>query len=122
MNAAESEAVDLVRSRRVELVDDAGRVRAILGNLGGEEERALFGLALVDDNGRQRVWLSLDENGPALAFDQSGNTAIHLGVNDAAPDATHVGAVLHLCDARGNPALSWRVEDDGSVTMRASES
>ncbi|MDP9071875.1 MAG: hypothetical protein M3N68_11505 [Actinomycetota bacterium] len=108
---------EVVRARRFELVDAEGAVRAIVGDLGGGG--GVFGVALVGRQGEARVWIELGEQGPALVFDQGGNDVVAVGVHDAVADALHVGAYLQLSHADGRPALGWRVEDDGSVTMRA---
>ncbi len=105
-----------VQARRFELVDDDGRVLAVLGLLDGRPGRAPAGLALFDEHGRARVWMALGDDGPALVFDQGGNDVVHLGVSDPGPDALHVGAHLHLSDRHGRPVLGWRVEADGSLT------
>ena len=109
----------VVRATRFELVDTLGHVRAILGDLGSPDpETTVLGLALLDGDGRQRVWLALDATGPNLVFDLAGNAVLTVGVNDPAPDALHVGAYLHVADIDGTAVLGWRVEDDGSVTLR----
>jgi hypothetical protein len=112
-------APGVIRTTRVELVDQDGAVRAVLGQLDSPDPRApVFGLALLDEAGRQRVWLSLDGSGPALVFDLAGNNVITLGVNDPTADALHVGGYLHVADLDGTPVLGWQVEEDGSVLAR----
>lgn len=109
----------VVRATRVEVVDEGGRIRAVLGPLDTPNPAApVFGLALLDGDGRPRVWLSLDATGPAVVFDLAGNNIITLGVNDATPDALHVGGYLHVTDLDGTPVLGWQVEEDGSVLAR----
>lgn len=109
----------VVRATRVEVVDPGGRIRAVLGPLDTPNPASpVFGLALLDDGGRPRVWLSLDPNGPAAVFDLAGNNIITLGVNDPTPDALHVGGYLHVTDVDGTPVFGWQVEEDGSVLAR----
>ena len=109
----------VVRATRVEVVDPGGRIRAVLGPLDTPNPAApVFGLALLDEGGRPRVWLSLDATGPAAVFDLAGNNIITLGVNDPTPDALHVGGYLHVTDLDGTPVLGWQVEEDGSVLAR----
>jgi hypothetical protein len=109
----------VVRITRLELVDTQGRVRAILGDLGSPDPTMqVLGLALLDPDGRQRVWIALDGTGPNMVFDLGGNAVLAVGVNDAAPDALHVGAYLHVSDVGGTNVLGWRIEEDGSVAMR----
>jgi hypothetical protein len=51
-----TEQAGVVRGTRFELVDEAGRVRAVLGDLGSPDpDYEVVGLALVDADGRQRV-------------------------------------------------------------------
>ena len=110
--------LEVVRARIFELVDAQGAVRAIVGQLGAGRGDGALGVALVSGQGEARVWIELGEHGPALVFDQGGNDVVALGVHDAAADALHVGAYLQLSHPVGRPAVGWRVEDDGSVTMR----
>lgn len=119
MSDISATAPGVVRATRVELVDQDGAVRAVLGQLDSPDPGApVFGLALLDEAGRQRVWLSLDGSGPALVFDLAGNNVITLGVNDPTADALHVGGYLHVADLDGTPVLGWQVEEDGSVLAR----
>ncbi len=109
----------VVRASRVELVDGRGTVRAVLGPLDTPDPRTpVYGLALLDEAGRQRVWLSLDETGPNLVFDLAGNNVLSFGVNDPAVDALHVGAYVHVADLDGSAVLGCVVEQDGSVLAR----
>jgi len=108
-----------VRTRRLEVVDDEGRVRAVLGPLDSPDPTAApFGLALLDPIGRPRVWLSLDVTGPSQVFDLAGNNVVSLGVNDPTADALHVGGYLHMTDLDGTPAFGWQVDEDGAVLAR----
>jgi hypothetical protein len=108
---------DVVRARRFEVVDANGVVRVVLGDL-AHSRGGVFGIALLGSQGQPRVWIEVDGRGPALVFDQGGNDVVELGVDDPVADALHVGAYLHLSGPDGRPAVSWRVEEDGSVTMR----
>jgi hypothetical protein len=115
----DNSAPDVVRTTRVELVDDDGRVRVLLGPLDSPDPATpVFGLALLDPAGRPRVWLGLDVTGPSQVFDLAGNNLITLGVNDPTADALHVGAYLHVSDLEGSPVLGWQVEEDGGVLAR----
>jgi len=109
----------VVRATRVELVDGHGTVRAVLGPLDSPDPRSpVYGLALLDEAGRHRVWLSLDGTGPNLVFDLAGNNLLSLGVNDPAVDALHVGAYVHVADLDGSAVFGCVVEEDGSVLAR----
>ncbi|HEX9969555.1 MAG TPA: hypothetical protein VGB03_05395 [Acidimicrobiales bacterium] len=111
--------IGVVRARRVEVVDEWGRPRLVLGDIGNPERPGeVFGIAVVDPAGRQRAWLALDDTGAALVFDRTGNAVAELGVDDGTGDALVAGAYFHLCDVDGSPVVGWRVEDDGDVTVR----
>jgi hypothetical protein len=119
MSETPTTAPGTVRTTRLEVVDLDCRVRAVLGPLDTPDpDRPVFGLALLDDRGQQRVWLTMDGTGPSLVFDVFGNNAIALGVNDRTNDALHVGAYLHVTDLDGTPVLGWQVDEDGSVLAR----
>ena len=110
---------DVVRTTRIELVDEAGRVRAVLGRLDTSEPGTpAFGLALLDEAGCQRAWLTLERDGPVLAFDLAGNCVLTLGVDDPIDEDFRVGAYLHMADRSGNTVLGWHVEEDGVVLAR----
>jgi hypothetical protein len=105
---------DVVRTRRLEIVDVVGRVRVVVGDIGGATP-GVFGIAVLDEAGQHRAWLALHDTGPALVFDHEGNNVIHLGVEDARSDALHHGATFHLSDDDGRPVYSWWVEQDGTL-------
>jgi hypothetical protein len=109
---------ELIQTRRLEITDAQGLVRAVLGDIGTPASPAIFGFAVFDADGRQRAWLALHDTGPALVFDQGGNDAVHIGVDDDHPEAVRTGAFLHLCDADGRAVLSVWVEEDGAVGIR----
>jgi hypothetical protein len=105
---------------RVEIVDDGGRVRLVLGDIGNPDHPGeVFGIALLDDAGRQRAWLALDDSGVALALDRNGNAVVELGVDDGTGEVVRSGAYLHLSDGDGRPMVGWQVDDDGTVVTRA---
>lgn len=109
----------VVRGRRLEIIDAEGRVRAVVGDLAPVEADAPdFGLALLDAQGARRAWVSLGPHGPAVGLDHSGNSVAEMGVTDAGGDALGTGAYLVLSDATGGLAIGWWVEEDGSVTIR----
>lgn len=107
----------VVRASRFEVVDDEGRVRAVLGRLDTIPGRPPdIGLTLLDAEGRRRLWVAIEPTGPVVVLDQGGNAAVELGVHDAVEDGSHVGAYIVVADRDGRPAAGWRVADDGTVT------
>ena len=63
---------DVLRAKRVELVDNSGRVRASLGMTDRSDQTPA--LSLFDQNGREAVFLSVNERGYATMFFQSRQT------------------------------------------------
>ena len=109
----------VVRTRRVEIFDDCGLLRMVVGELAaGAGEKPDFGVVILDPQGHRRAWLTLGKLGPGLTFDQGGNAGVELGVNDATQEAMHTGAYLVLSDHSGGLSIGWWVEDDGTTTMR----
>jgi hypothetical protein len=112
-------AARVLQAERVEVVDGEGRVRLVLGDVGNPDRPGeVYGVAIVDTDGRRRAWLALDDSGAALVFDRTGNAVVELGVDDGTGEAIVTGAYLHLSDIDGRPAIGWRVDDDGAVAMR----
>ena len=130
---------EVVRVRRLEIVDDSNRVRVEIGELAapGTHDIAGFGITLRGPNGSVRADLTEDASGARLAFLSSGDPALELGAEDAetlmldrgGDDLVYLPAgspgnevmqsgpyvILHAAD--GVPALSWRVDPDGSVEV-----
>lgn|GEM_PF-6356826 len=76
---ARRRAPEVLRARRIELVDDKGFVRMVLA---GEDHNGDAAQAptieLLDDEG-VRAWLSIGDGGPELAFTAGGNVVLDLG-------------------------------------------
>ena len=116
----ESDA-DLLRARRVEVVDGDGNVRVVLGAVEAPDGSPSFGLALLDADGRPRAWLALPPSGPELAFNLGGNVVVHVGVTDAGPEAVDVGPYIQLSDRDGRPVVGWQIDEEGTVTVPSEE-
>ncbi len=108
-------ATDVVRARRFELVDEAGQVRAVLGNLAHDPHTYWPSLTLRNAQGRDRVWLAVHDFGPQLAFDLGGNTVAVLEVQDPHAESSAPGVSLTVCDADGAPAFGWHIGLNGDV-------
>jgi hypothetical protein len=113
----DDDVVGRLRARRLELVDDRGRTRAVLGEMDGLGGPDAIGLTLLDADGRPRAWFHLEASGPLLGFDRAGNDALTLGVVDG-PDASVPGPFVAVSDEAGVPTLVVRVEADGSLVVR----
>jgi hypothetical protein len=109
----------VVRASRFELVDDDGKVRAVVGKMSGLDGRGfpMYGLSLRDHRDRERVWLAVDGNGPILGFDQAGNGVLQIGVNDDDSDVSLTGPYLSFCDPAGNEVVRWGVAPDGTLEI-----
>jgi hypothetical protein len=84
--AKSTESAGVVRAKRLEIVDDEGRVRAVVGEVG----RQAFGVSLFDAGGGRRAELSVgvddyDETESVLLFDRDGDCTVVLrgGQHDA---------------------------------------
>lgn len=67
------------RLERLEIVDDAGRTRLVLGGIGPD---AFPALSMYDEARRSRVTLALYDSGPQLSFVLDGFGVIEMGVAD----------------------------------------
>jgi hypothetical protein len=118
---SETEAADVVRARRFELVDHDGRTLAVLGDLGGTSDEPFFGLALFDEHGDKRLWVGLDHTGPALMCATAGNAVLAVGVNDPEADCILPGPYVQLMQTDGSRrALLW-CAPDGSIGLELPE-
>jgi hypothetical protein len=105
-------------ARRIELVDASGRVRAVLGNLSDSASAWFPGLALLDEDGHERLSLMLGATGPLLSFAEAGNVAVELGVHDRAnPETLTPGPFLVLCDRTGAVRWSIHIDPDGHPSI-----
>lgn len=109
---------ELVRTRRLEIVDPTGRVRAALGPMVRPfDEGQVEGLSFFDEYGSSLMDLVLtDDGGVRMSFAIDGNSRIDLGAFPVPPGSALPGAVLSINDAGGTPVLRWRVSPDGEVS------
>lgn len=112
--SAGSPPLDVVRARRVEVVDDRGLVRVLVGNLAGGHAE-VFGIGVYDARGGERAALALGEPGPLLSFSLHGDDALVLGVDDPETTAMRPGPYLELLRRSGDVAVGWRVDDESGA-------
>ncbi|HEX7166695.1 MAG TPA: hypothetical protein VF230_06920 [Acidimicrobiales bacterium] len=98
----------VVRARRIEIVDDGGRVRAAVG-VGVPRAEESVGVWLYDPDGNERVALVLHPTGPSLELVRGGNIAVHIGVADAVDDVAEPGPAVLIHDDHGVPVAGWAV-------------
>lgn len=128
---------DVVRARRIEVVDSSDRVRLSIGDLEGPGTHEItgFGIQLFGPNGSACADLIEDAGGARLCFMSSGNEALHLGAEDAntlmldrgsddlvylpagspGNEVSDAGPFIIFSDAKGAPAFDWRVDLDGRI-------
>lgn len=76
-----AEASDVVRTRRIEVVDDEGQVRVVLGYL-GEGDGPVYGMSLRDEHGHERLWVLHDRADAEVGLCHRGNIAAALTVSE----------------------------------------
>ena len=130
---------EVVRARRIEVLDDSDRVRVEIGQLEfpGTHDISGFGITLRRPNGSVRAELMEEASGVRLAFVSSGNLALELGAEDAETlmldrggenlvylpvgspgnEVTESGPYLTLHAPEGEKVVGWRVDPDGSVEV-----
>jgi hypothetical protein len=110
----------VVQAHRFELIDEAGRVRAILGDILDTKSYGP-GLALLDRQGHHRANYALAPWGPTLTFSLGGNDVLVLAVNDDGfrDDAEEYDpqTTMMLCDGGGTPRIGFTVCQDGETDL-----
>ena len=105
----------VTRTRRLEVVDAKGQVRAIVGELDHPPAKSTVGIALLEPSGRERAVLALDHEGPQLEMTgQEKNTALLLGVDDESCEV-ELSTYFVLFDGTAAPAAAWRVNSKGKL-------
>ncbi len=99
----------MLRTRRLEVVDPEGTVRAVIG-----EHDSTFGLTISDEHGRKQVFLNTDDDGPGLYLAGNGNIRATVSVSEGLDRRASVA----LMDGAGiRSGLAWSVAADGSVII-----
>ncbi|MDQ1437701.1 MAG: hypothetical protein QOK43_1330 [Acidimicrobiaceae bacterium] len=109
---------EVLAAGRFELVDPAGRVRAVVGDLATSAGEWWPGVALVDEAGSERVQLVLTDLGPLVSFAEEGNVVLEAGVADRrSPEARLPGPFAVMCEPGGEAVCGLRVDGDGQVAL-----
>jgi hypothetical protein len=134
----EKQTADVLRTKRLEIVDDEGKVRAALGT----DEAGVTSLSLFDQSQRLRARLDASEvpeqmNGLGI-FDTNGRLQVALGawaISEKGsrlyfngPDGeSHAGlsvdeksSSLYCCDTNGENRSGFGVYEDGHAGLRFS--
>lgn len=105
----------VLRARRLEIVDDQGRIRAsIAADRDPYEGDVTVGLELLDEDGRARAWL-VDVCGAAQLALALGGDQVAVLESISHDDGTSTVALV-LCDASGRPVARWAVQSDGTYS------
>lgn len=123
MKEDETEAArDVVRARRIELVDGDGRVRGVVGEISppGPRSGAVFGAEFYLADGEPRASVAMEGGRAWFTLEMAGNIRVHAGVNDATTEAVDETAYLYLLGPDGAPLIGWRVADDGTLVEHRS--
>lgn len=95
----EDTTADVVRAKRVEVVDEKGRVRVVLGWLWDAED-AMYGVGVHGDAGSLLAWVAADAASPEVGIASRGNVVAVLQVGREGEGQ------LALADAASNPTAS----------------
>lgn len=101
-----------IRSTRFELVDSAGRVRAVLGNIWQRGDYAP-GLAVFDRQGHERVSTALHPSGPQMSFALHGNCVLDIGVHDPGPEDGPGDTFVVIATSGGETVHELRAQERG---------
>jgi hypothetical protein len=110
------EVAESVRARRIELVDDSGRVRASLGTPDDTEYRTgVVSLELYDRQGRARATIKVDDEGGSFGLNDTTEDNVALlyvrdpdeETNDAGNISLHLGTI-----GQGGPEIELSVAPD----------
>lgn len=105
----------VLRARRLEIVDDQGRIRAsIAADRDPYEGDVTVGLELLDEDGTARAWL-VDVCGVAQLALALGGDQVAVLESVSHDDGTSTVALV-LCDASGRPVVRWAVQSDGTYS------
>ena len=107
---------DVLRTKRLEIVDDEGKARAVLGT----DEEGITSLSLFEPSGRLRTTLDAEERPDKASglgvFDTNGNLRVAAGMdNDPAKRS-----FFNLYDTEGNHRVVVSLDADGQAGLRFS--
>lgn len=109
---ANDEVIDVVRTRRVEVVDEQGRVRATLGS--GVDPEAV-GLRIYDRRGSERISVINLPYGAVISLSHEGNPVAHIECADDIDEVMDPGTQIALFDGDADLVMRWWVGLDGEV-------
>lgn len=109
---ANDETFDVVRTRRVEVVDEQDRVRATLD--GGTKTEAV-GLRIFDRRGSERISAITLPYGAVISLAHDGNSVAHIECADDIDENMDPGTQIALFDGHTNLVMRWWVSLDGEV-------
>ena len=104
----EPETAEVLQCSRIEVVDDDGQVRIVLGNIAVSDDFEP-GIAILDENGSERISIALFAQGPQLSIAADGTGVIDLFVSDRGPETGIGSANLVVADGTGRPVVHHAV-------------
>jgi hypothetical protein len=101
---------DTIRTKRIELVDDGGEIRALLD--ADPSGSGAVGINLFDSGGNPRVSLAIAEDDtPTFSLhDESGTLRVWIS---SGPD----GQGIRMCDDKGAPRLQLQLDQSGGADL-----
>lgn len=101
----------VVRTRRLEVLDEEGVATVVVGDIGGE-----MGVAIRDSVGADQVVITRDDGGAGVRFYVGGTEVANFGVDTDADPERDPGTYLMLAGFDGAPGVGWKVGRDGKPT------
>lgn len=106
-----------LRAGVIEIVDEHGRVRLRLGDLGA----GAFGVRIAGDDLNTRLWLAVEPTGPVVALGRDGNVLAEVGVHDPGPEMRRPGPYAYLADGQGTARWGLWLDDPPGMTGEEDE-
>jgi hypothetical protein len=107
LESLSDERLSAVVTKRLEIVDDEGRTRVVVGD--PEPGPPEYGLTIFDETGSIRLWLNTVCGQPVLNMSHGGNIVFGLGLDDDGRPVAHglpvppiIGEILRRLDTAGH--------------------